>query len=1011
MIQSMSDKFVHCNKNQAVEMGDTCNIVSNDVNNEDDDDKYQTDDSSSFSSCETVIIYQESYASCNNKPDTNMTRQASERDEEHHLNDHVFKKTIFAGEEQILNVTRLIESDRVVNCQIGSQIVPSDLIEIDLNSSNGDDDDDGNNLVNGDSKFYQMNELNRTKIDELHTKNPTRTGTTTTNDRDLIETPKTSMKRGQYNSNYHGEPPISGLVLSGDCLIGMHNNRSNCDISRDGQERLVCTSRRLRDYFESIKYRSNNESRHLYQFFKSVRTELVASLLFSFITAQALITIRSSRVFRSGNDFEDSKFSFILAKEEYELANKLHLSNPSLSNIDQDSTQPPNYKSNMKEEEQLNNALVNWDRTSVQLVNSLVLALLIASLTQIFGHISGAHLAPAISIGLYVKGYIGRARLGAYLGAQALGSLLGLILLALLTSSQLNLEDANRLSTSHSASISDIAEITSKLLRDNSDQLRLLRMRRSALENSTEIGSKFKQFEVAQAEFDGHALIVRDLNPAITSSKIVIIDEPKANQINESEAANTSLSGAIKLKADSSGQVEDELIGSAEPRLESLLVSLMDEINLERDLRKAKSNNNNETSQIKGNSTTSKATNITGDVPDGVNPASTYKINATINVTQWQRQQQQISRAGTIQDSSRPSNDLGNKTSLEPIESGHQTTLAGLKIQMGPSKLVNEDKTIALMQPTNEHYQKPIHNNLKRVLGRRALLSGHASQALQSLVEASTDLKLQRPLKRDLLLLSPIQTTQATQDAVFVTSSSKPADKSAQSGPRPVAPSDQSGEIALQATTSMAFQLEQQQSPFADYLTINLLGLALPESVMSSSSLSECFAKTSAIYNNNKHDYSGRASRRQVAVSKTTIQANNNNELYKQGEHDDNNLIKSSNKSDTRQLPANSRLQSHHRQQQGQQHSPNDNTSGRGDNLLKEQLFSNCLNLSNGAQMFLLQFLASLLIVLGYLINADPRRSDAGFRALSIGFVYFVSNLLTVSNQEQAFSSQNSSIF
>lgn len=49
---------------------------------------------------------------------------------------------------------------------------------------------------------------------------------------------------------------------------------------------------------------------------------------------------------------------------------------------------------------------------------------------------------------------------------------------------------------------------------------------------------------------------------------------------------------------------------------------------------------------------------------------------------------------------------------------------------------------------------------------------------------------------------------------------------------------------------------------------------------------------------------------------------------------------------------------------------------------------------TNGGQMFALQLVASVLVVLTFLVNADRRRVDAGFRALSIGVAHFVACVL-----------------
>jgi glycerol uptake facilitator-like aquaporin len=53
-------------------------------------------------------------------------------------------------------------------------------------------------------------------------------------------------------------------------------------------------------------------------------------------------------------------------------------------------------------------------------------------------------------------------------------------------------------------------------------------------------------------------------------------------------------------------------------------------------------------------------------------------------------------------------------------------------------------------------------------------------------------------------------------------------------------------------------------------------------------------------------------------------------------------------------------------------------------------------HLLNASQAFGYEFLATFIVVLAYLVNSDPQRSDAGFKSLSIGFAYSIANFFSV---------------
>lgn len=170
------------------------------------------------------------------------------------------------------------------------------------------------------------------------------------------------------------------------------------------EAKLAVTSRRVKQYFESLRSRKASNG-NMYQFFKSARSELAACLLFCLISSQALIVSR--QFFSTASSAGEA------------------LSAP--SSLAPQTIAPPS---------SIDSKTPLAFRSVVRLVGGLADAFTVASLTQVFGHISGCHLVPSVSLALYFKGHISRARLLAYLGAQSLGALLGVGLLGLLTSSQ-----------------------------------------------------------------------------------------------------------------------------------------------------------------------------------------------------------------------------------------------------------------------------------------------------------------------------------------------------------------------------------------------------------------------------------------------------------------------------------------------------------------------------------------------------------------------------------------------
>lgn len=195
------------------------------------------------------------------------------------------------------------------------------------------------------------------------------------------------------------------------------------------QPKLSFASKRMKEYFESFKGHSG-ESARLYQFFKSIRTELVACLLFSLIVSQSLIVCRTNL------DPRALAGTWPLERDQTSIRTGTSSSNHQTHAQTRAQTHDQNPSQILLTNYQHHEISSTNNGVASHLISGLVSAFTVASLTQVFGHISGCHLIPSISLALYFKGHISRARLASYLAAQSIGALTGVALLTLLTSSQ-----------------------------------------------------------------------------------------------------------------------------------------------------------------------------------------------------------------------------------------------------------------------------------------------------------------------------------------------------------------------------------------------------------------------------------------------------------------------------------------------------------------------------------------------------------------------------------------------
>lgn len=225
-----------------------------------------------------------------------------------------------------------------------------------------------------------------------------------------------SQDRSNQQDLYLVDLPVEAEMRSSDQLEISPNNIHQFKGFSEAKPKLSFASQKMKDYFESFRGH-HREKMRLYQFFKSIRTEMVACLLFTLISSHALIVCRTSL-------YESS------------------LDTSAAANDDAQARRAADIRIGGESRAQLGISQFGSERkAAVHLLTGLVTSLTVASLTQVFGHVSGCHLIPSISVALYVKGHISRARLFSYLFAQFVGSLIGVSLLGLLTTSQVTPDD------------------------------------------------------------------------------------------------------------------------------------------------------------------------------------------------------------------------------------------------------------------------------------------------------------------------------------------------------------------------------------------------------------------------------------------------------------------------------------------------------------------------------------------------------------------------------------------
>lgn len=720
---------------------------------------------------------------------------------------------------------------------------------------------------------------------------------------------------------------IHELLSRAESLAGT-NEEATKQTTRGFNEtlpRLVCTSRRLREYLESVRS-SRKSSQNVYQFFKSVRTELAASFIFAIITSQALISLRSSWLFKIRDESEGDR---MLATRQ-----------TGLSSI-----------------------IGAWDQTGVQMANSFVIAFSVASLTQIFGHVSGCHLAPSVSLALYVKGHISGLRFGSYLAAQTAGPLMGLTVLSLLTSSSLSRQELDILLESKLRVSTEGTETR------NGSVVKLnYRRRRQVATNTDE--DELDDFVSLRTNQTGESrtAINGSNNPGKannTNGKINITATAREDHgsINaKSLATEIGLPGVISetttsITSNEASNDQVQIDVSETQGIETVMLPILEqaESNHRRRLTRlglVKSHQELESPEDRGNTrlnsssdSNARSSDNRGEIETklglgidskGSIEARGSKMRPEIESNEWddkrgnsKHQTEGIRRGmGAVKFSVDGDLVQGSVTSESTAPSQTTTSMNTRRLV----KLEPLEEPLDLKEPVKD---REVGVERVQVLKKQAKLMANGKDDARSLnIQLSTSNQNEPPISNSVLIsgrslrssdgASSLAKTRVRR--VLLTS------------PKEIPPvdgldlahtsqSNQAGSIDMEGLPNS----NRQEVDLQHSSRLNLLEFALPDSIMPSDSIGRCISLASQV------EVANLASKEQSSgIKLAKYQAN--------------------------------------------------------------RAFSECISLPNASQMFLYQFLATLLVVLAYLVNVDPRRTDAGFRSLSIGLAYFVANSLTVSS-------------
>lgn len=710
----------------------------------------------------------------------------------------------------------------------------------------------------------------------------------------------------------------------------------------EAQPKLTFASRRMKEYFESFKSRHNasatnssslGKSHRLYQFFKSTRTEMVACLLFSVIVFQALISCRTDATGSAATTTTTTALFW-----------------PSDQTTPETIEPSKQLKANLISNEQSN----KLTRFQVHLIGGLVASFSVATLTQVFGHISGCHLLPSVSLALYFKGHITRTRLASYLAAQAFGSLVGVGLLSLLTSSQFmtpldrrfalnealssvqnetfrtyasNLEfasslrrrDRRQIEAVQSSSSSSIWNQTS---RDNPLEFRKQQERQNGLSDKSQI---LAFSDLKTSEFGDKT--IQQLNGRHQSGKInaggrKMIERRRKRNTSKSEGGGGNESDANRQSGDRRELDANEF---AQEGSETILLSIEEqkerELNTRQHQSKAVAPSHMVAEAPTLNSTSTLSTPI----------SSTLALTPRANHRQADVLFNEVSNRGEIAKTVDKSNSKSGLDWINLVAESQESTSQVANLLTTTKRPEKADELAAkqqlVMVPLSASNIISLHDvvNRNQESPESSLLRTVSSPSPHDSLPNANQLHHETPNSK----IEPIQVSITAPLNQSTTKSerepSKPIKRKKRT--RRQQQQQQSANSTLQPVNS------GDRTSFSSSSLTNLLHLALPDQMMSSDSIRKCFIEK----------YS------QILRSKFTSDRKQSAELNKDE------II----------------------------------------HLLQDKRVDTCLNLSNASQMFIIQLLATLLIVLTYLVNVDPRRVDLGYKSLSIGLAYFLAHMLT----------------
>lgn len=769
---------------------------------------------------------------------------------------------------------------------------------------------------------------------------------------------------------------------------------------RSAPTKMVFASQRMKEYFESFKSRSGEKLR-LYQFFKSTRTELVACLLLSLIVAQAQIVIRTQMQQQS-----DWPSVVVAPSSSHQRGNKQQI-DPATG------------------------------KGFAHFAGGLATAFTVASLTQVFGHVSGCHLLPSISLALYFKGHTSRARLASYLAAQSIGPFVGVALLSALTSSQVTPTEYWSLIARRIAIANDSLHQQLELAAlANGNPAPIMSNTQSS---SSSVGSltqrpvqlrrRRRHAAISNADVNVNATISTKLQPGNSTTTTSTTADIGDDYLHRSEGGSETILLSIEEELRRQLELKRSQVGSsrAAPSSRGPTVEQAADVNRPHKPETGSSSAEGIAKTIRvatiGSNSAPTTTTTTATTP--IEPSGTYAAVGDTGASGgvsggWPEAksveleagllQQQRQRDGSISDES-PSKsanappvqyDHYDATTVHPHWTSPRPEAFAANEPQAPSSFTPE-----LVSPLPASTIGATSGDITRgqsnsVVRDSAVNVNKETQPISESSGIATNGFRLRRRKRN--RLQSLTATYATTNAEKGTKAdSEPQQQNwsinnpnsngfEQPASPPILPASFSKAAASMTPSTRDFNNNKlndrhddnfpafESNPIEDFAAsaatmdnkdhnsinnhyINLLEFALPDKVMAAESIRQCINKQTLPQEQTSHRSSSNS--RPETASLPSLQARDSlNDLNP-------NQLSSAHSTGGHKLNPTSQLAT--------------------------RTFYHCLVLSNGSQMFILQLVATLIVVLTYLVNVDPRRDDAGFKSFSIGLAYFVACILTVS--------------